>query len=526
MRRSFLSFSVALLVAALAGGANATPSANDSCTSAAVIPATALPFTSTLDTTGGTEDPGDPAVTCVAPAPNKTVWYRIIPLKTETLFFDASRTTPSEYLPVISVYTGTCSGLAPVVGACGRGNLAVTLSEGTTYWVMVAGAPLTVDPVIVATINGQDACPPGGPGPGGDECGKEFTVKVGDVIQLVAVNAATQGPMPSRGTISWAFGAGASPATAEGASVTFTYQSASASVPVVLTYTPPTGSPITREITMHVEPASGTGAGIGTLAAPAPLSSEVAILPSEGGTLQLTVRRDTPNWKMTYAVASVARAANAYGSTYVSDVSVANLEASKTSIGFELWAPDGSHFSDFFELPAGGSRSFPDVIGKTFGLEETYGTLIIWATGTIVAGARTYAPAVGGGTNGQFAIAADISALQSAGLISGGQTGVFPAVRQDAAFRTNVGVFNISSIACAVELEARDEAGAKVGTTSSFSVSPSKYVQKSLGEATGAIPLASGSATVRNLTPGCYVGASAYVIDNVSQDPSAVAFRK
>ncbi|MCL4809270.1 MAG: hypothetical protein KJ062_16010 [Thermoanaerobaculia bacterium] len=509
---------LALLAVALP--AVSAPPANDACPAATAIPALELPFTQALDTTQATTD-GDPAVPCIGPPPGKSVWYTFTPATSEVFAFDATASTPSEYATVLALYEGVCGGLAPVANGCARGRLVASLTAGTTYHLLVAGEAVVVDPGIRIALNGVDLCP-SGPGPGGGDCGTTFFVRVGDQLAARAYNQ-LNGTLLTAGAFGWSLGTNASPATASGPSAAFSYTAPVESTNVVLTWTPPGQDPISRQVTMNVAaaaPASVAGPG------PFPLAAgETATLPSPGGVLRLTVQRDAPEWRFAYIVPSVASILGAGGVPFVSDLSVATMETTETVVGLELWTAEGRREASLITLPARGSRTIPDVVKNAFGLEQTFGALVVSATGRVSAGARTWAPVPGGGSNGQFALAGDVRNPTSAAILATGEVGVFPGVRQDAAFRTNVGVYNLGATECVVEVEARDEQGMVVGSKLALTVPPTRYVQEPLSKAVGnALP--SGSVLVTNATAGCSVGGVAYVIDNVTQDPFVVSQRK
>lgn len=515
-----LAAATALAVAATAAAA---PPPNDSCASATTIPALELPFEDALDTTQATAE-GDPAVACVTPAPGKTVWYTFRPETSDSYVLDASTSIPGEYVPVLALFAGGCGGLTPVANACGRSRITAALEGGTTYYLMVGGAGVIVDPAIRLAVNGVDLCP-AGPGPGGGSCGTNFEVRVGETISARAYNDYNDSLLTT-GTFAWNMGTNASPASGTGPSVSFQYTAPVESTKVTLTWTPPGQAPIVREITMKVL-AAGAGA-VATLepTGPIPLASgDLAVLPSPGGQLRLSVRRDAPEWRTTAIVPSVASLINAAGVPYVSDLSVTNMEAVETTVGLEIWTAAGKRESSLIKIPAGGSKTIPDVVKNAFGLQQTFGALIVAATGNVTAGARTWAPYGSAGTTGQFALAGDIRSTSSPYLLRTGEVGVLTGVRQDSAFRTNVGVYNITDKTCVVEVEAHDEAGARVGGKLVLSVPPYRYVQETLASATGN-NLPSGSLFVTNATTGCSVGSIAYVIDNVTQDPFAVGQRK
>ena len=126
-----------------------------------------------------------------------------------------------------------------------------------------------------------------------------------------------------------------------------------------------------------------------------------------------------------------------------------------------------------------------DVVKSAFGLEQTFGSLLVYSTGFITSGARTWAPVSGGGTNGQFALAGDVRSPSSAAVLLMGETGVLTGVRQDSGFRTNIGVYNLSDKSCVVEVEARDDEGQRVGSQLVLTVPAIRYVQQSLGDPPG-----------------------------------------
>jgi hypothetical protein len=508
---------------ALALPAGAAPPPNDACPAATAIPALELPFTQVLDTTQATSD-GDPAVACVTPAPGKSVWYTFLPETSDAYVFDTGNSTPAAYGPVLTLYTGGCRDLTPVPNACARGRLVASLTAGTTYTLLVSGAAVVVDPEIRIALNGIDLCP-SGPGPGGGACGTTFDVRVGDQVSARAYNGLND-TLLTEGTFAWSLGTNANPATASGPAASFTYTAPVASTNVVLTWTAPGQGPISRQVTMIVSAASGRAPTSPSPEGPFPLAAgETATIPSPGGILRLLVQRDAPAWRYTSIVPSVASITNAAGIPYVSDFSVSSMQSTETVVGLELWTSVGRRESALIRLPAYGSKTIKDVVKSAFGLEQTFGSLLISSTGYITSGARTWAPVAGGGTNGQFALAGDVRNPTSAAVLQTGETGVLTGVRQDTSFRTNVGVYNLSDKECVVEVEARDESGQRVGSQLVLTVPATRYVQQSLGDATGN-NLPSGSVRLTNATSGCVVGGVAYVIDNITQDPLAVSQRK
>jgi hypothetical protein len=348
---------------------------------------------------------------------------------------------------------------------------------------------------------------------------------VGEQISARAYNDLND-TLLTTGSFAWSLGTNADPATATGPSAAFKYTAPVASTNVVLTWIPPGQNPLRREVTTEVAGASGLGPLSNTLDVPFSLAiGDTATIPSPGGTLRLLVQRDAPEWRYTNIVPSVAGIINAAGIPYVSDFSVSNTQSVENVVELELWTSAGRRQASLIRLPAYGSKTIRDVVKTAFGLEQTFGSLLVSSTGFVTARARTWAPVPGGGTNGQFALAGDVRNPLSSAVLLTGEGGVLTGVRQDSAFQTNIGVHNLSEKECLVEVEARDEEGRRVGSQLVLTVPPTRYVQVTLGDATGN-NLASGSVRLTNATAGCAVGGVAYVIDNVTQDPVAVSQRK
>ena len=78
-----------------------------------------------------------------------------------------------------------------------------------------------------------DLCP-GGPGPGGGDCGTTFFVRVGDQLVARAYNQLTS-TLLTTGTFGWSLGTNASPATASGPSAAFSYTAPVESTNVAVT---------------------------------------------------------------------------------------------------------------------------------------------------------------------------------------------------------------------------------------------------------------------------------------------------
>ncbi|MDL2717531.1 MAG: hypothetical protein PT977_07230 [Acidobacteriota bacterium] len=269
-----------------------------------------------------------------------------------------------------------------------------------------------------------------------------------------------------------------------------------------------------------------------------PNSFTGAFEPSTGGTLRLNVARVAVSYPYAYVVPSVARAGG-----FLSDLTITNVEESDGQFVVQFLG----HGSDGDQnLPAvqpasspqrigpSGSREIPDVLATLFSVSSDYGAILVQSTGRLLVGARTATTAPGGGgTFGQFTEAVDVSAGATPGFaLAAGETGYFAAVREDASARTNLVLVNPSLTPCVLQSELRDAGGHVLGGTKTFTVPPRTMIQKNRLKDTYGVTgdVRAASVLVRNVTPGCAVAGTAYVVDGNTtagtNDPFAVPLRK
>jgi hypothetical protein len=260
--------------------------------------------------------------------------------------------------------------------------------------------------------------------------------------------------------------------------------------------------------------------------------------PSKGGLLRVNVSRVAVGYPYAYVVPSVARTGG-----FVSDLAVTNVEAADGEFVIQYLGHgnDGDQnvpalqpVSSPQHLAPSGSREIPDVLGSLFSISSDFGALLVRSTNRLLVGARTAVPAPGGaGTFGQFTEAVDVSSGASPGFaLAFGETGRFVAVREDASARTNLVLVNTSMSPCAVRSEVLDGGGNLLGGARTFTVPPHTMIQKNRLKdtfgITGAVRAA--SVLVKNVTAGCAVAGTAYVVDGNSaagtNDPFAVPLRK
>ncbi|HXG67985.1 MAG TPA: hypothetical protein VNO70_23005, partial [Blastocatellia bacterium] len=121
-------------------GGDAPP--NDNCQTPRVI--ATLPYQDTLDTRQATTAPDDPQ-SCSGGQDGHSVWHSLTPAADTVYGID---TAVSDYDTVVSVYTGACGALTPVVcnddfgssiNAANRSMLTFTARAGVTYLIEVSG---------------------------------------------------------------------------------------------------------------------------------------------------------------------------------------------------------------------------------------------------------------------------------------------------------------------------------------------------------------------------------------------------
>ncbi len=122
-----------------------------------------------------------------------------------------------------------------------------------------------------------------------------------------------------------------------------------------------------------------------------------------------------------------------------SDVSIYNLDSAETSVTLVLFpelTDEGPAFetkiSDSLTIPGGGQISLPDVVRRTFGLQDVKGGLSVVSNDflPLVLASRTYTDDPDGGSYGQNVTGVAVT-----------DTGWVAGIRHDGFYRTNVGIF-------------------------------------------------------------------------------------
>lgn len=214
----------------------------------------------------------------------------------------------------------------------------------------------------------------------------------------------------------------------------------------------------------------------------------------------------------------VARVTGYGGTVFSSDISFANVgdETAIIEVSFLEHDRDNS-FAPMvrFTLAPRETLQVDDALGSLFGLSETYGALAVESLDSsrvVVAERISTASATGPGTVGQ-----QVDAIPDEGFFAHGS---LLGLRQDAQFRSNVGLFNPEPFWAIVALTLRRADATVIGETA-VAVPPLGYVQRNLAVLFPDVALPENEALTLSVdSDGLDVFGFAAVIDNVSQDPT------
>jgi hypothetical protein len=131
--------------------------------------------------------------------------------------------------------------------------------------------------------------------------------------------------------------------------------------------------------------------------------------------------------------------------------------------------------------------------------------------------ARTYNQ-TSAGTFGQY-----LPAVTAAEGFGTGSTAIIPQLKKNAAYRSNVGVLNLSGFEVTARIRLHDDTGTRVGASRDLTIPAHEYLQiddvmTELG--VGTLDLA--YATIEVLTAGGRAWAYGSVVDNATGDPTTI----
>lgn len=224
-----------------------------------------------------------------------------------------------------------------------------------------------------------------------------------------------------------------------------------------------------------------------------------------------------------YIVPSAAHAVGAAGTAWRTDLAVVNPgDELRTVQATYHDASSGAVRSGSATLAAGTTREWRDLLVSWLGASagsNTKGVLHISADGPLAINSRTYNQPSPDRSYGQ-----SYPALAAADGITQGERGIIPQLKENAAFRSNLGVVVLSSGSCRVRVTLKDAAGVPVGTVRELEVAGGRWRQiDRVFVDLGAGSTDLGYAVIEPLSAGCRVWAYGSVVDNVTGDPTTVS---
>lgn len=215
---------------------------------------------------------------------------------------------------------------------------------------------------------------------------------------------------------------------------------------------------------------------------------------------------------------SSARVGGEAGALWTTDLTVVNAGPTDATLYVRFLGHDADGRSGpgrTYLLAAGRSVTWADLLGSLFSLGEAWGGVQIRsASPTLVATSQTSTPG-GGGTFGQ-----SVPLVAETELVRSGTTRTIPAIREDAAFRTNLVLANGGTAAVDVDVALVAETGATLGSRR-FALLPLGMTQVShVVRELGVSASVSGARLVLSTpTSGGAFTAYASVIDARTNDP-------
>ncbi|MCU0290509.1 MAG: hypothetical protein MUF10_00750 [Thermoanaerobaculaceae bacterium] len=224
-----------------------------------------------------------------------------------------------------------------------------------------------------------------------------------------------------------------------------------------------------------------------------------------------------------YYVPSVAHLGGTSGTTWRTDLSAVNTSTTEqVDLTFTYYDVSNSvGIGAVATIPPGGTTQWPDVLVSLFQRSPTAsakGIVHITATGKLALSSRTYNQASAVATFGQY-----YPAIDDNFGVPYGTRGFLPGIRQNAAFRTNIGLVNLNDKAGTVRISIVDETGAVRGTPKLVEVQPYRWLQVDrIFDVVGAGNLDTAYAVIEVTTTYSKFWAYASVIDNLTGDPMTI----
>jgi hypothetical protein len=217
-------------------------------------------------------------------------------------------------------------------------------------------------------------------------------------------------------------------------------------------------------------------------------------------------------------VPGIAAITGLHNAKFRSELAIANATGEPATVTVSFLEHDhdnGSAKSTTLLLAPRETVYADDALDALFGKAGTYGALRVTADGTpgvaVFERILTDAGSGGGGTVGQQVDSLSAESLFASGTLLG--------LRNDAAFRTNVGLLNAGPGGAPVTLTLKRSPDVVLGTAALF-LPPFGYTQRNLTVFFPNASIPEGETLSLSVEGGPSVFGFASVIDNVSQDPT------
>ncbi|NOZ78434.1 MAG: PKD domain-containing protein [Acidobacteria bacterium] len=223
------------------------------------------------------------------------------------------------------------------------------------------------------------------------------------------------------------------------------------------------------------------------------------------------VTPDDPGW-----IAAAAHAPGFNDSLWRTNVELANPSSSDIQATLDFFPADQdntSFVSQPVTVPAGQTLRLDDVLPSIFSTEGAGAIRVRIASGQLLVTSRTYDQEPNG-TLGQF-----IASRPASAAITDGSSGVLSGLRRSQAFRTDIGMVNLTAEQITITAHYYRPDGTEI-TSKSYTLKPYSFIQNSIPVSTA--NLSGGFAILSSSTPNAAFLAYASVVDNISQDPTFI----
>ena len=213
-------------------------------------------------------------------------------------------------------------------------------------------------------------------------------------------------------------------------------------------------------------------------------------------------------------VAAAAHAAGAHDSLWRTDLGLLNLSGAAATVSVFFHGDDGGSATRTLVLDSGAQEVTQDVVGELGAAGG--GSLEVLSDRPLLVCSRTYSS----GSDGTFGQSLD--GADPGDAARGGEVLWLPLLRQDGAFRTNLGLLNSGEAAAALRLRLFDADGNLLHDRQlTLAAGERSQLNQPFSTLAGRDDVAAGYASLE-VVSGAGVVAYASVVDNSSNDPTTV----